>query len=61
MLAATLPKWVEDVGGVAGFVSCALLVVLLVLYVLRALEIRRLRKAMPFLADPQNGNGQVDE
>jgi hypothetical protein len=28
---------------------------LLVLYVIRALELRKLRRTMPFLVNPQNG------
>jgi hypothetical protein len=61
MLASALPKTVEELGAIAGIVSCAVFVVLLVLYIMRALEIRRLRRSMPFLVDPQSGNGKVDE
>jgi len=55
MLASALPKTVEELGAIAGIVSCVLVLVLLVLYVIRAVELRRLRKSMPFLVDPQNG------
>ena len=61
ILASALPKSIEELGAIAGFVSCAIFLVLLVLYILRALEIRRLRRSMPFLVDPQSGNGKVDE
>jgi hypothetical protein len=61
MIAGALPKTVEEVGAIAGFVSCAIFLVLLVLYIMRALEIRRLRRSMPFLVDPPSGNGKLDE
>ena len=55
MLASALPKTVEEVGAIAGIASFVLLIGLLVLYVIRALELRKLRKTMPFLVNPQNG------
>ena len=55
LLASALPKWVEEVGAIAGIVSFLLMVALLVLYVIRAIEIHKLRKSMPFLVDPGNG------
>ena len=55
MLASALPKTVEELGAIAGIVSFVLMVGLLVLYVIRALELRKLRKTMPFLVNPQNG------
>jgi hypothetical protein len=55
LLASALPKWVEEVGAIAGIASFVLMLALLVLYVIRAIEIHRLRKTMPFLANPQNG------
>ena len=55
MLAATLPKTIEELGAIAGIVSFVAMVALLVLYVIRAIELHRLRKTMPFLVNPQNG------
>jgi hypothetical protein len=55
MLASALPKAVEEIGAVAGIVSFVLMLALLVLYVIRAVEIHRLRKSMPFLVNPDNG------
>jgi hypothetical protein len=55
LLASALPKTIEEVGAIAGIASFVLMLALLVLYVIRAIEIRRLRKTMPFLANPQNG------
>ena len=55
MLAVVLPKTVEEIGAIAGIVSFLLVLALLVLYVIRAVELRRLRKTMPFLLNPQNG------
>ncbi|HSD23436.1 MAG TPA: hypothetical protein VLB79_03830 [Solirubrobacterales bacterium] len=55
MLASALPKTIEELGAIAGIVSFLLMLALLVLYVIRALEIRRLRKSMPFLVNPTNG------
>jgi len=55
MLAVALPKTVEELGAIAGIVSFVLMLTLLVLYVIRALELRKLRKSMPFLVNPQNG------
>jgi len=62
-----LPELVKDVGPILGLVSFAIFASLLVLYVVRAREIRRLRRMAPFLnedngrpsagnrAPPQNG------
>jgi hypothetical protein len=36
------------------------MVALLVLYVIRAIEIHKLRKTMPFLVNPQNGKPEGD-
>ena len=55
LLASALPKTVEEVGAIAGIVSFLLMLALLVLYVIRAIEIHKLRKSMPFLVDPGNG------
>ena len=55
LLASALPKTIQEVGAIAGIASFVLMLVLLVLYVIRAIEIHRLRKTMPFLANPQNG------
>ncbi len=55
VLASALPKTVQEVGAIAGIVSFVLMLALLVLYVMRAIEIHKLRKTMPFLANPQNG------
>jgi hypothetical protein len=60
LLASALPKWVEEVGAIAGIVSFVLMVSLLVLYVIRAIEIHKLRKTMPFLVNPQNGKPDSD-
>jgi hypothetical protein len=49
-----LPHFVKEIGPVFGFVSFGVFLALLVLYVLRALEIRRLRRVAPFLAE-RNG------
>ena len=58
LLASALPKTVEEIGAIAGIVSFVLMVALLVLYIIRAFEIHKLRKSMPFLANPQNGKPQ---
>jgi hypothetical protein len=58
LLASALPKTVEEVGAIAGIVSFVLMVALLVLYIIRAFEIHKLRKSMPFLVNPQNGKPQ---
>jgi hypothetical protein len=55
MLASALPKTIEELGAIAGIVSFLLMLALLVLYVIRALELRKLRRTMPFLVNPQNG------
>ena len=55
VVASVLPKTIQEVGAIAGIVSCVLVLVLLVLYVIRAIEIHKLRKSMPFLVNPQNG------
>jgi hypothetical protein len=61
LLASALPKAVEEAGAIAGFVSFALFLALLGLYILRALELRKLRRTMPFLVDPTDENGRPDE
>lgn len=55
VVASALPKTVEEVGAIAGIVSFVFMLALLGLYVVRAIELRRLRKTMPFLVDPGNG------
>jgi hypothetical protein len=35
-----------------------LFLALLGLYIVRAIELRKLRKSMPFLVNPTNGNGR---
>jgi hypothetical protein len=57
LLASALPKHVQEIGAVAGIVSFVVFLALLGLYVARAIELHRLRKTMPFLVNPQNGNG----
>ena len=54
-LASALPKQIEEIGAIAGIVSFVLMLTLLGLYIARALELRKLRRTMPFLVDPQNG------
>ena len=55
LLASALPKAIEEVGAIAGIASFVLFLGLLGLYVMRALELRKLRRTMPFLVNPQNG------
>ncbi|HEY6637585.1 MAG TPA: hypothetical protein VIZ61_07875 [Solirubrobacterales bacterium] len=55
LLASAIPKTIEEVGAIAGIVSFVLMLALLTLYVIRALELRKLRRTMPFLVNPQNG------
>jgi hypothetical protein len=55
VFASALPKTVEEVGAIAGIVSFVLMLTLLGLYIVRAVELRRLRKTMPFLVNPENG------
>ena len=52
VFASALPKTVEEVGAIAGIVSFVLMLTLLGLYIVRAVELRRLRKTMPFLVNP---------
>lgn len=54
-LASALPTQIEEVGAIAGIVSFVLMLALLALYIVRALELRKLRRTMPFLLNPQNG------
>jgi hypothetical protein len=54
-LASALPKQIEEIGAIAGIVSFVLMLGLLGLYIVRALELRKLRRTMPFLVKPQNG------
>ena len=53
-LASALPKAIEEAGAIAGIVSFVLFLVLFGLYIYRALELRKLRRTMPFLANPGN-------
>jgi hypothetical protein len=55
LLASTLPSKVEEIGAIAGIVSFVLMLTLLGLYIVRAIELRKLRKTMPFLVNPDNG------
>jgi hypothetical protein len=61
LLASVLPKHVQEIGAIAGFASFVVFLALLALYVVRAIELHKLRKTMPFLVNPQNGNGQHDK
>lgn len=54
-LASALPKSIEEIGAIAGIVSFVVMLALFVLYIIRALEIRKLRRTMPFLVNPTNG------
>ena len=54
-LASALPKSIEEIGAIAGIVSFVVMLALFALYIMRALEIRKLRRTMPFLASPSNG------
>jgi hypothetical protein len=54
-LASALPKQIEEIGAIAGIVSFVLMLAQLGLYIARALELRKLRRTMPFLVNPQNG------
>jgi hypothetical protein len=55
LLASALPKAIEEIGAIAGIASFVLFLALLGLYIVRALELRKLRRTMPFLVNPQNG------
>jgi hypothetical protein len=55
LLASAVPKTIEEVGAIAGIVSFVLMLALLGLYIVRAMELRKLRRTMPFLVNPQNG------
>jgi hypothetical protein len=55
LLASAIPKTIEEVGAIAGIVSFVFMLGLLGLYIVRALELRKLRRTMPFLVNPQNG------
>jgi hypothetical protein len=61
LLASALPKAIEEVGAIAGIASFVLFLALLGLYIVRAVELRKLRRTMPFLVNPTNGNGQPDK
>jgi hypothetical protein len=50
---------IKDLGDLAGLISFLAMMGLLVAYVVRAREIRRLRRSAPFLADPVNGRGNA--
>jgi hypothetical protein len=58
LVASVLPKHVEQIGSIAGIVSFVAMLILLGLYIARAIELHRLRKTMPFLVNPTDGNGQ---
>ncbi|HKH40559.1 MAG TPA: hypothetical protein VKA41_01755 [Solirubrobacterales bacterium] len=55
LLASALPKAIEEVGAIAGIASFVVMLALFGLYIVRALELRKLRRTMPFLVNPQNG------
>jgi hypothetical protein len=55
LLASALPKTIEEVGAIAGIASFVVFLALLALYIVRAFELRKLRRTMPFLVNPQNG------
>ena len=55
LLASSLPSQIEEIGAIAGIASFVLMLALLGLYIGRALELRKLRRTMPFLVNPQNG------
>jgi hypothetical protein len=54
-LASALPARIEEIGAIAGIASFLVMLGLLGLYIARAIELRRLRRDMPFLVDPGNG------
>jgi hypothetical protein len=53
--ASALPKTIEEFGAIAGIASFLVMLGLLGLYIARAIELRKLRRSAPFLANPQNG------
>jgi hypothetical protein len=55
LLASALPSTIEELGAIAGLASFVLMLALLGLYIARAIELRKLRRSMPFLVDPVNG------
>jgi hypothetical protein len=61
LLASAVPNTIQEVGAIAGIISFVLMLTLLGLYIVRAIELRRLRRTMPFLADPANANGQAEK
>jgi hypothetical protein len=61
LLASALPETVEEIGAIAGIASFVVMLALLGLYIARAIELHKLRKTMPFLVNPQNGNGQPEK
>ena len=58
LLAGALPSTIEEIGAIAGIASFLVMLGLFGLYFYRALELRRLRRSMPFLVNPGNGNGK---
>jgi hypothetical protein len=50
-----LPAQIEEIGAIAGIASFLVMLVLLGLYIARAVELRKLRRSMPFLVNPGNG------
>jgi hypothetical protein len=46
---------IEDIGAIAGIASFLVMLGLLGLYVVRARELRRLRRSAPFLVNAGNG------
>jgi hypothetical protein len=46
---------IKDIGAIAGLVSFVAMIGLLVLYLMRARELRKLRHSAPFLVDVGNG------
>ena len=53
-----MPTIVKDLGPILGLVSFAAFITLLVLFILRTLELRKLRRDAPFLFET---NGQPEE
>jgi hypothetical protein len=54
-LASAVSTQIQEIGAIVGIVSFLLMLGLLGLYIARALELRKLRRTMPFLLNPQNG------
>ncbi len=55
LYALALPSVIQDVGAIVGLVSFVAMIGLLVLYLIRARELTKLRRSAPFLVDVGNG------